>query len=536
MNTLLMMLALMVSPAYHQPMAKKVVNARDTIQVKAYRYGYVPYPPDEEKQKTYSDWYGSLYAEDGQIWVFDIICDSTEERGIFPEENKEYTYTDMDPYYTYWMQYEMGPWVPATDAKFKYWHDADGLEHMDATMKLENAKVYHITYVTKTIPESYEDRYDTMRVVRLGDYRDSVDHCFQFTATNDSIKAVFAINSQTIPGTYTKDDIYGELDQFTYLYINDIDRSICDFKVKIENGKKEGEYLIDAEYYCYNGKCYHYKMDYTLPTIEETFHLSSEDMVVTMETFYDVFIQGYRLTASTEDYTFEYQLPAPGGIEGSGVHMTDKQTGKTIDVYQDIITVHNPLYAQAEVLDYDGNHYIVNMRGPRPDSTEVREITIYDAYLTDVTKKDGLFFMEGISPDSLYYFGMLMFNKQVEGTYDQDDADFNYTYVGDYMVDPYGSRVTGGYHMIALDAEVKRVGDDYEVEATFLGQSLGADGVITPLFHIHMTTAGLPTDLINVNANVNANANANANKFMEKGRVIIMNKRTKYDILGSKIN
>ena len=539
MNLLLVLLSsLLVSPAYQAPEPAKAPQARDTIQVQAYRYSGVPYPPDTTKQKPYSDWYGSLVAEDGQIWVFDIICDSTEERGIFPTEGKEYTYkNDMIHYYTYWMEYEMGPWVPATDATFKYWIGEDELEHIDATMKCENAKVYHITYVTKTIPETYVDRYDTLRVVRLGDYRDSVEHCFQFTATNDSIKAVFAIDSQVIPGTYTKDDIYGRLDQYTYLYINDIDRSICDFKVTIADGKKRGEYLIDAEYYCYNGKCYHFKMDYTLPGISNIIELKCSDMKTDMVTFYDVFIQGYSVSASTDKYAFEYMLSAPGGIQSSGVHMTDKETGKTIDVYADIITIYNPLHAEAEVLDYDGNYYLVSMRGLRPDSTEEREAEFYDASFTDLTKTDSVFLFEAFTQDSSYYFVMAIYNNKVEGSYNQDNADFNYTYISEYVVDTtYGSYFSTGYYMVALNAEVKKVGDYYEVDATYLGQALGDQTIDTPVFHIRLTTAPKEdsSDLRNPQSTIHYPLST-IRKVLRDGRIIIERKGTQYNILGSQL-
>ncbi|MCQ2325538.1 MAG: hypothetical protein MJZ58_05040, partial [Paludibacteraceae bacterium] len=74
MNLLLVLLSsLLISPNYKAQAVQKAPMAKDTIQVQAYRYGYVPYPPDSTKYKSYSDWYGSLVAEDGQIWVFDII-------------------------------------------------------------------------------------------------------------------------------------------------------------------------------------------------------------------------------------------------------------------------------------------------------------------------------------------------------------------------------------------------------------------------------------------------------------------------------
>ena len=192
--------------------------------------------------------------------------------------------------------------------------------------------------------------------------------------------------------------------------------------------------------------------------------------------------------------------------------------------------MYNPLSAKAEVLDYDGNYYIVNMVGPEPEPTEERELTIYNAQLTDMTQTSGAFVIDGCTSDSLYYFVMSVYSNKVEGEYMQDDVDFNYTYVGDYYTDSISAgRVIGGYHMIALDATVTQVGDDYQVEARYLGQCL-AEGVITPLFTIHMTTADKPTALPNVDTT------KDVDKILYKGRVIIMNKRTKYDILGSKIN
>ena len=533
MNLLLVLLSsLLISPNYKAPAIQKAPMAKDTIQVQAYRYGYVPYPPDSTKYKSYSDWYGSLVAEDGQIWVFDIICDSTEERGIFPTEGKEYTLkNDMIQYYTFWMEYEAGPWKPATDAKFKYWIGEDELEHIDAYMKCDNGKQYHITYRTKTVPESFVDRYDTLRVVTLGDYRDSAEHCFQFTAKNDSMTAVFAIDNMVIPGHYTKENLFGELDQFTYLNINSIERYLCDFSVDIEAGEKKGEYLIDAKFYGYNGKCYNIKMDCLHPDPVNEIDITCDNMKVEMITFYDVMIQGYSLTASTDKYQIEYMLGAPGGIQTNGIHMIDKETGKTIDIYGDRITVYNPLHAEGVALDYDGNYYTLSMRGPRPDSTEVREIEIYDAYLTDFTKSDGVFLLEGVTSDSLYYFGMAIYNNKVEGTYNQDDADFNYTYVGDLYVAPDGeTTVVGGYHLIALDAEVKKVGDYYEVEATFLGQTL-AETVITPAFKIQMTTAPKATNLPYTSTPLLPYTK----KELRDGRIIIERKGTKYNILGSQL-
>ena len=536
MNTLLILLSLVMAPHYVAPkpqqdpdfsaaLIHKAPQAKDTIQVQAYRYGYVPYPAN-------SDWYGSLYDEQGRSWTFDIICDSTLEKGIFPTDGKQYVFSDMMAYWTFMLPYEYGPADHATDAKFKYWVGEDELEHIDACMKCESGKIYHITYVTKTVPETYVDRYDTLRVVRLGDYRDSVEHCFQFTATNDSIRAAFTIVSQTIPGSYTKEDILGELDGYTFLYINDIDRSACDFNVTIVQGEHQGEYKIDAEYYCYNGKCYHINMDYMLPQIRNVIDFECSDMQVTTETFYDVFISGYTLTASSEQYAITYSMGAPAGFVTSGMHLVNRQTGKTVDVYSDLIEVYNPLHAHAEALDYDGNYYIIEMRGTPPDTTEQREITVYDAQLDNKTKTDGYFLFEGFNPDSTYYFSLAIMSTQIEGTYDQDDADFNYTFVADYVVDTvYGSFFSNGYTMIALDAEVKKIGDHYEVDASILTETL-SESVIRPLFSIHMTTASQsPTDLYNTGSLLCPNAR----KVLNNGRINIEKNGTKYDLFGSQL-
>ena len=222
---------------------QKYINAAamagDTIEVRGDYYDGPFYEKDW-------DWYGTIHAENGDTYTFDIKCDPDRQ---FPTPGKQYTYDDMDHYYTFRNAFGTDRTEFSTDATFRYWVDDDMIEHIDATMTTTKKITYHITYTTHTRPETFTNVYDTLPVVKM--YYDTVEEgkIFQVAATNDSIQAVFTLVSDHVSGHFTADDIYSTLDNYTYVLVNTNVRFLCDFEVDITEGKGEGNYDIDAKFY-----------------------------------------------------------------------------------------------------------------------------------------------------------------------------------------------------------------------------------------------------------------------------------------------
>ncbi|MCQ2345390.1 MAG: hypothetical protein MJZ82_01310 [Paludibacteraceae bacterium] len=456
------------------------------VYVNAIDYTYFYYIENQ-------DWYGTLHDEDGNTYTFDIICDSTLK---FPTDGVQYTYDDMIAYYTFANINRGKVTKQSTDAKFRYWIDVDSLEHIDAEMTCVNGVTYYLSYVTHTYPESFVDRYDTLRVVSLNDFR-TEDSTFQFVAVNDSMEVAFAIKNVNIPGHYTVEDMFGELDWYTYININEVQRDLCNFEADVEAIGTRGEYKIDVKMYAYNGKCYNISMNYMLPEVVDTIQVVCDNLDFSTLTFYGVFVTGYTIDASNEDYTLHLDMGATSGVFNT-LKMIDNVTGKSIDIYESVIIVERRLYAYGAAIDYDGHLYEIEISAPVPDSSRSESIELTSGILNDMTLTDGLWQLVGMNNDSTRLVTIAVYADQLGGEYSEEDALAAYTYVADWDTTSGGYALVT-YEMMTLHMNVS-TNNDHTVSgsAQLLGVNVN-DSTELPLYtiswdHLQIMRSGMEQD------------------------------------------
>ncbi len=527
---LLMMLATTIISQAQISKFQKGLNASaktgDTIEVRGDYYDGPFYEKDW-------DWYGTIHAENGDTYTFDILCDKDRR---FPTPGKQYTYDDMIGYYTFRNPFGVMVTEYSTDATFLYWIDEDNMEYIDATMTTTKNKTYHITYRTHTRPEVFTNVYDTLPVVKM--YYDTIEEgkIFQVAGTNDSVKAVFTLLSDHVTGHFTTNDIYGELDAYTFVEVNTNIRFLCDFEVDIAEGKGEGNYKIDAKFYAYNGKCYNFSMDYVVPEAKDTMNVACDNMKVETLTFYDYFVIGYEMTASNDKYIVSATLDNPTGMTEAITLLNKDST--TIYLYAGEITVDNFTNAHGWALGYDSIYYRFDMTGVAPQPTRKQSFTIpYAVYSTNNPEAPGVIQYLGYSADSTEVVSFAIYTDKVAGTFTEKDAYADYTYVGDWVIDHEfgGGYLSNLYNLYTINFDVTDLGNGlYRGVATYMGRSL-IDPTDSPEFNITFEKISDINDPSSLHG-IKIEKENNVKKFIRDGQLVILRDGKEFNVAGQIIN
>lgn len=187
--------------AVHAPVKRVVAAKMDNINAVIDEYAADFYDED-------NDVYVQMYEVTGQYaFTFDIIVPVGDEE-LTPGQ----TYTSSDMLLKYTKAYESNGSEyeaigAATAASFTYTIDNDGLEHIVASMTV-NGDVYNITYDEQPLPTAQDTvtlSFDTAHT-ELTDLT-RAQGMFQFVGKDANAAVYLAINSDSLVGHYTMDDI-----------------------------------------------------------------------------------------------------------------------------------------------------------------------------------------------------------------------------------------------------------------------------------------------------------------------------------------
>ncbi len=372
------------------------------------------------------DWYGKLTVDDDNYFRFDIL---TGEGATFPVADKTYTLDDMLSNYTY--AYINGEKVNCVDATFTYSKDEQtGKEKIVAQMICNNFVNYNITYTTPERPTEFTDVPVTMTKVKIYDFCQT-EGAFQVVGVNeDGDEAAIALRSNQIPGTYTLEDIYDELDEYNYIYIAGKQKKLCDVEATITATQPEGSYAITANLYSFDGNKYIVNMDYIIPQVKDTIDVVCTDLEIQPISFWG-FILGYYLSASNDDYSLALDImDEETGVYDDLLVLTDKATGNEINLFKSTIDVESSSLATGNAIDTDGHFYNFDLSFSIPEPTDTIDINVVTGGFDDLIADMGAFQIVGFDADSTHVVSLVFYNDQLAGNYTEADIDASYTYIG----------------------------------------------------------------------------------------------------------
>lgn len=245
-----------------------------------------------------------------------------EEGQTAPVKNKTYTLDDMDSEYTagYWN----GTYIYIEELSFVYeTANLQGDIRVNLHIKADTGDEYNITYVTPKAPETYNDIYLTADAAELYDLTADMG-VWQFLGESQDGKynlSVAGIGNQLI-GEYDDEHVYGD---FTYIGLSDLTVDIVYEYVKIDNvkvvaGPTEGDYICTADFYCYNGNCYHVTINHVRPAVTDNITIAATNL---KSTYYED-EYAYVAHAINKDYEVAVVLPSTA------------ETFKAEDIYVEI--------------------------------------------------------------------------------------------------------------------------------------------------------------------------------------------------------
>lgn len=340
------------------------------------------------------------------------------------ELDKEYTFADMDAYYTYW--YTNTGYKDATDATFKMWKEND-LIHISATMVDTGNDEYIISYIE---PEARTEDV-VIDEYKLQDYSGSTYGNYYFTLTDNETGNIFYFDvyfdeefeyghSYTVEndgiGTYDsgvrtpggiitiKDASFSmTLDEDKLVHIvasmttaTNVTYNITydekpftpsGVQIDVNGTNLSGEYISSRKMFVYTADWGEYTVQLAFNTTEEKETYKPEDANLDYCLFY-------------KDNNNQI------AIKKLASDITVKTEGKTK-------TLTGSVYAK------NGDEYILNLVYVAPDVEEIA-VMVEDAKLT----KSTLFFhVDGNDTEMKYGVTLYIYSKKLEGEFTVDDID-----------------------------------------------------------------------------------------------------------------
>lgn len=411
---------------------------------------------------TFNMWECVFQEDANNYYTFNIYL---PDNLSFPEDGITYHFSDMQTYIT--NKTKDGVEVRCSDAEFTYTANYHGTnrEYIEAKMTCEDGGTYHIFYLEPEKPSEFREIELTIDgSVTLIDRRsDLVSFQFGQIADDNSIRAFFAINSKDIIGEFTKNDLYGDLNRsMTFITIDNQKARLCDFTASISAGEKEGDYVVLANYYTYNGEKYVVKMNYVLPEIHETIEINATNLTVMMISEMG-FIMGFEVTATTDDYSVYAFLPnIPCENYPGAVMITRNDQNTSEDLFSSMITVEEGgerSYGYA--LTKNGTLYNFNLVLEIPEPTDIIN------FVGDVKNPESVYYNLGSAMQILaiddpmkHYISIAIYSNSLEGTFTLDEIEPFYTYVG------------------VLDDDIQYLEDIYSFYTLDVTTSLNEDGTM----------------------------------------------------------
>lgn len=379
-----------------------------------------------------NDVYVEMYEVTGQYaFTFDIIVPVGDEE-LTPGQ----TYTSSDMLLNYTKAYEnngsqYAAIGTATAASFTYTIDNEGLEHIVASMTV-NGDVYNITYDEEPLPEAQDTvtlSFDTAHT-ELTDFT-RAQGMFQFVGKDANAAVYLAINSDSLVGHYTMDDINT---RYTGIMLyNNGDTTVItplDCQASVTFVTSENMYIVTAAILGSDTTLYMAYMAYYQKPFEPTG--DTIDVNITEPMSYRYYSEGdWYMSGANAEYKVYLDLVNNDSTSPAGNYTLDQAlysyTNVTViatntklelvSLEATVTDVEGRIDVAADMLCLDGNVYHVTMFYAIPEALAYDTIVADNLELTPLTIW-GMVLGYTASASNEDYLFSLSLDEQADGVYD----------------------------------------------------------------------------------------------------------------------
>lgn len=232
-----------------------------------------------------------------------------------------YTIDEMWLDYTYVQEVATYSTSFMVETAFELLYTEEGKMVFDCLCTDENGQEYHVYYKPLERPETFTE-------VELGEFTPMLKDftatlgAFQFVCENsENYFAVCIASDGQIEGSYTTADLYGEINNYTYLYTGGgyVETKLCDVEMEVVS-LGANNYHMDVKLYSYDGNVYVGGGDYIEPTAENKVTVAASNLVVNTADW-DLYMMffGYGVadfSASNGEYKLGGTLISYSTVEG----------------------------------------------------------------------------------------------------------------------------------------------------------------------------------------------------------------------------
>lgn len=366
------------------------------VKAAAYEYTY-----DEVSLTGYeSDTWFNLTTTDGAyIFYFDILCPVSEL-----EVGKVYTMADCAPSFTYLSDNTTYAMIKFQDVALEFkW--VDDMMVLEANCTTVDGDTYHLDYKALEYPESFTEVAVGDLDIRFKNFTQT-QGAFQFTGESDEYDLAISIASDgQIEGSWTTEDVFEGLNNYTYLYKNNKEVKLCDVEMQVA-WLGDNNYHIDAKMYAYDGNVYILNHDYVEPTVQNTVEFVAQNLELD-DSMFELYMMYYgygmyEITASNDEYTINGTLLSYTTIDGhyndadhklNYLYITDASGNKT-SVFSgdfDVEETEDSWTIKGKMLGWNSTEYNVDLSFVIPEISGEANFTSADGELYDFTSSLGAF-------------------------------------------------------------------------------------------------------------------------------------------------
>lgn len=399
-------------------------------KAEAFEYTY-----DEVSLTGYEEdtWFNLTTTDQAYIFYFDILCP------VFDlEVGKVYTMADCDPSFTYLSNNTTYSMTKFEDVAIEFsW--ADDMMVLEANCTTVDGDTYHLYYKPLEYPESFTEVAVGQLDMRFKNFTETMG-VFQFTGENDTYDLGISIASDgQIEGSYTTENVYEGLNNYTYLNMGTKVIKLCDVEMQVAS-LGGNNYHIDAKMYAYDGNVYTVNQDYIEPTPQNTADLTATNLKLD-DSMFDLYMMFYgygmyEITASNSNYTINGTLLTYTDIPGHYIdadhkinylYITDAEGNKT-SIFSgdfDVEQTEGSWTIKGKMLGWNNTEYNVDLSFAIPDITGEASFTAVDGELYDFCGQLGAFQVWAVDEAQENEFSIVLNASEVAtGKYNEPSKEY----------------------------------------------------------------------------------------------------------------
>lgn len=378
-------------------------------------------------------WFTITTSDGAYKFYFDLLYQ------VFDLElGKVYTLDDCDQSFTYLSDNSTYAITRFQDLALVF-TEVDEMWVIDAQCTTVDGDSYHLSYKPLEYPETFTDVEVGDLDIRFKNFTQTMG-AFQFTGENSEYDLALCMASDDkIEGSWTTENVYEGLNNYTYLYKNGKEVKLCDVEMQVV-WLGENNYHIDAKMYAYDGNVYILNHDYIEPTAQNTVDIVATNLKID-DSFFDLYMMFYgygmaELSASNDEYSIAGTVLSYTTINGhyddpdhkiNSLTITDAEGNKT-SIFSgnfDIELTADGWTVKGTMLGWNSTEYNVDLSFQIPAITGEASFISTTGELYDFTGTLNAFQVWAIDEKEENEFSVVLDAWEVvSGQYNQPSADY----------------------------------------------------------------------------------------------------------------